>query len=180
MDGLDTLRQQAAVRFQLGLPRAAQADPALLALQVGPAPHQAGGQVLELGQLHLQLAFKGARPLGKDIEDQAGAIQHPAGEHPFQVTFLAGRQGVVEDHHVRFLQHRGLVDFLGLAAAHEQTGIGPVATGSDGGDRGGAGRDHQLREFKQVVGVRFTGKVHVNQYRPFTAAWTFEQSATPG
>ena len=34
--------------------------------------------MLQLRQLHLQLALVGAGALGKNIQNQAGAIQHPA------------------------------------------------------------------------------------------------------
>ena len=44
----DALAQQTAVRLQLGLARAAQADAALLPLQVGPAAHQTGREVAQL------------------------------------------------------------------------------------------------------------------------------------
>ncbi len=55
------------VGFQLGFAGTAQADAALLALKVGPAAHQAGGQVRQLRQLHLQLALEAAGSLRKDI-----------------------------------------------------------------------------------------------------------------
>jgi hypothetical protein len=82
--------QQAPVGLELGFARAAQADAALLALQVGPAAHQPRGHVLQLGQLDLQLALVGPRPLGEDIEDQPGAIEHPALQHALEVALLEG------------------------------------------------------------------------------------------
>jgi hypothetical protein len=47
--------------------------------------------VLELRELHLQLAFETARPLREDVEDQPAAIQHPAFELLLEVALLAGR-----------------------------------------------------------------------------------------
>src|SRR3546814_1169401 len=79
---LDALLQQPAVGFQLGFTRAAQADrAAALALQVGPAAHQARGHVAQLGQFDLQLALGAARALREDVEDQAGAIDHAPLQH---------------------------------------------------------------------------------------------------
>src|SRR3546814_6809858 len=78
---LDALLQQPAVGFELGFTRAAQADrAAALALQVGPAAHQARGHVAQLGQFDLQLALGAARALREDVEDQAGAIDHARSE----------------------------------------------------------------------------------------------------
>ena len=67
------------VALQLGLAGAAGADGALLPLQMGPHAHQAGEQILILGQLHLEPALPGAGPLGEDVQDQGGAVQH---RHP--------------------------------------------------------------------------------------------------
>ncbi len=83
------LLQQPAVGFQLGFAGAAQADrTTALALQVGPAAHQARGHVLELRQLDLQLAFGAARALRKDVQDQAGAVDHAALQRTLQVALL--------------------------------------------------------------------------------------------
>jgi hypothetical protein len=62
----------ALIEFELRLPRAAHTNTALLAVKVSPAADQAGGEVLQLSQLHLQLTLMGARALSEDIEDQAG------------------------------------------------------------------------------------------------------------
>jgi hypothetical protein len=49
--------EQTTVGFELGFARAAQSDPALLPLQVGPAANQARRQMFELSQFDLQLAL---------------------------------------------------------------------------------------------------------------------------
>ena len=72
------LPMQAAVGLELRFAGTAQADAAALALEVGPAAHQARGHVLELRELDLQLAFVAARALREDVEDQAGAVEHAA------------------------------------------------------------------------------------------------------
>ena len=70
------LREQAAVGFELRFAGTAQADTALLPLEVGPAAHQSRRQVLQLRELDLQLAFEAARALREDVENQSGAIEH--------------------------------------------------------------------------------------------------------
>ena len=54
----------------------------------------------ELGQFNLQLTLEGLRALGKNIEDQAGTIEHPAFQLAFEVSLLGWRQGMIEQHHV--------------------------------------------------------------------------------
>jgi len=58
----------------LGFARPAQPDAALLPFKVGPAPHQASGQVRKLRELNLQLTFEAARALRKDVQNQSITI----------------------------------------------------------------------------------------------------------
>ncbi len=39
-------------------------------LEVGPAAHEARGDVLQLRELHFELAFVAARTLREDVEDE--------------------------------------------------------------------------------------------------------------
>ena len=134
------LADQAAVSFQLGFAGTAQADTALLPFQVGPAADQAGCQVLQLGQLDLQLALVALGALGEDVENQAGAVQHAHVQAFFQIALLGRRQGVIEDDDFNLLGQAGLGDLVGLAGTDEIGGVGAGALGGDGGDRFGAGR----------------------------------------
>ena len=75
--GLDSFTDQAAVSFKLGFTWAAQADTAFLTFQMGPAANQARREVLQLGQFNLDLALVALCTLRKNVENQAGAIDHP-------------------------------------------------------------------------------------------------------
>ena len=86
--GLDTVADQPAVGLELRLAGTAQADTALLPLKVGPAADQARGQMLQLGQLDLQLALVALGALRKDVEDQAGTVEHPHIQALFQIALL--------------------------------------------------------------------------------------------
>src|SRR5690554_7727375 len=79
-DLLDAHPQQTAVGFQLGFPRTTQADTTLLPLKVGPAADQTGTQMIELGQLDLQLALVGTGALGEDIQNQTGRSEEHTSE----------------------------------------------------------------------------------------------------
>ena len=124
LEHLDPIAEQTTVGLELFFARTAQADTALLALEVGPAAHQASGQMLELGELDLQLAFMAARALREDVEDQRSAVDHHALQLALEVALLARRQGVIEDHDVGAVRTQGFADLLDLAAAGEELGIG--------------------------------------------------------
>ena len=124
---LDPPPQQAAIGFELLFTRAAQTDPAALTLKVGPAAHQPGGQMFKLRQFNLQLALGTGGTQGKDVENQAVTIHHPAFQGAFQVTLLHRRQRVVENHQLRLggRNHGGY--FIHLAFSSEALGIRAVA-----------------------------------------------------
>ena len=119
VDRLEALPQHALVKFQLGFTRTPKSDTAFLSVQVGPAPFQPGTHVLQLCQFNLQLTFVTARTLCENIQDQPGAVQYPAFQLSFQVSFLAGRQGVVENHQLRAMGGHCCGDFFKFAGAYE-------------------------------------------------------------
>ena len=173
---LDALLQQPAVGFELGFARAAQADrTAALALQVGPAAHQARGHVLQLREFDLQLAFVAARALREDVEDQPGAVDHAALEQLLEVAFLAGRQRMVDQDQVGAAGIGRGLHFLELAAADQGRRIGLVdARGEQRGD-GRAGGTRQVGELLQRALVRRTAGVGLDQQGVLALAGSFEQ-----
>ena len=72
----DPLGDEPAVLFELLLARAPDADPALVARQVGPHPLEPGQRVFELRQLDLEVGLVGLRPGGEDVEDHLGPVDH--------------------------------------------------------------------------------------------------------
>ena len=52
---------------------------------------QPGQQILILGKLHLQSAFLGLGPLGKDIQNQRAAVQNRNTDNLFQCPHILGR-----------------------------------------------------------------------------------------
>ena len=89
----------AAVGLDLSLARAAHAYTAALTLKVCPHAGEPREQVLVLGQLHLCLGIGCARSLGKDIEDEASAVEDLDLQLPLYVGYLLRRQIIVEDSH---------------------------------------------------------------------------------
>ena len=88
------------VGLELGLARAPRADAAAQALQVLPLAHEAREQIGKLGQLDLELALHGPRPLGEDVQDEGGAIDDLEAERPPEVSLLDGGERIVGDHEV--------------------------------------------------------------------------------
>ena len=72
--------------------------------------------MLQLGQLHLQFTFVTSCSLGKNIQNQSGTIKHPALQMSLQVSFLAGRQSMVEYHQLGIVVCHRISDFLQFAA----------------------------------------------------------------
>ena len=132
VERLHALAEQAAVGFELGFAGTTIADATTaLTLEVGPATHQARGDVFELRELHFELAFVAARALREDVEDQSRAIEHAALDELFEIAFLRGRQRVVEQHDVGVVLGGGVADFIRLAAADEEARIGTIAAAAD-------------------------------------------------
>ena len=94
----DALADQPAVDFELALARAAEkAEPAALAFEMGPGPHQPRALVGQRRQLDLQAALMGARARAEDFEDQAGAVDDLGLPAPFEIALLHRAQRRVDD-----------------------------------------------------------------------------------
>ena len=118
----------AAVRFQLGLAGTLGANRALaagarLAFQMGPHARQPGQQILVLGQLHLKPAFLRLGPLGKNIQNEAAAVQHLDPQCLRQHPHLGGGQVVIENDHGSPMATAEFPDLLHFALADEGAGV---------------------------------------------------------
>ena len=110
---LNSRPYQPSVGLNLRFSRPPCPDAAAQAFEVRPLSGKAWHEVLVLGQLHLQTAFAGLGPRGKDVEDQRGTVDDldVLVEGPFEVALLRWRQLVVADDRVDAL---GLDDGLQL------------------------------------------------------------------
>ena len=78
-------------------------------------------------------------PLGEDVQDQAGAIQHAALKLTLQVALLAGTERMVEYHDFRFVLAHFTGYFLQLSAADKRARVWRRPGAHDIGDRVTAG-----------------------------------------
>src|SRR5690606_4056514 len=165
-DLLDAHPQQTAAGFQLGFPRTTQADTTLLPSKVGPAADQTGTQMIELGQLDLQLALVGTGALGEDIQNQTGTVDHPALQFALQVTLLAGGQHVVEDDQVALPRLDQSTQLIHLAAADQETRAGLIAGDGHEVDHLGARRPYQFEKLVRVLTALLVLALEMNEYCP--------------
>jgi len=133
--------------------------------------------MLQLRQLHLQLAFMSARALGKDIENQTGAIQHPALELTLQVPLLTGTEGMIEHDNLGLMQLHFLRDFLQLAGTDKGAGIGHGAAAHDKSHRITARRQNQLLKLARIFPLVFAGYGEVNKNCAFAGRRALKKQA---
>ena len=192
LQGGDALAQPPAVGLELGLPGAAQPDPAgapgshppgrppaRLAGQVRPHAGQPRQPVLELGQLHLDLPLAGVGVLGEDVQDEGGAVDQLdlLPERLLQAALLPGGQLLVEDDHAGGELGHPFLQLLDLALADVGPRVGvdqPLVEPVDHLDPRGARQLLQLLEGilqGPQVAVRgtATGQLGADEYGPLGA-----------
>lgn len=147
--------RDAPVGLELGLARAERADAAALAFQVRPKAREAWDQVLELGDLHLELGLAGAGLPCEDVQDQARTIQDHAARELLQALGLAGGKVVVEDDLLDVLALAQFGELAHLSAAQEGGGIEVLAVLHQLAGHLRTRRIGQTREFRQVLGGGF-------------------------
>ena len=150
------LPSQPAVGLKLGLTRAAGADPAAEPLEMLPhAPHPLQ-VVLQLGQLDLELALRGVRMLGEDVEDHRGAVDHAHLQPVLEMALLTGSELVVAHDHLGADAVGVLLQLVQLAAAQIGRGVGTGTALHHRADRLHPGGSQQLAHLVEmgVAGLR--------------------------
>ena len=128
----DAVARQPAVGLDLRLARAPGADAAVHAagaeaLEVRPQAAHAREVVLELRELHLELALGRAGVVGEDVEDDRRAVDHRHAELLLEVALLARQQLVVHRDQVGVRLLHGLLQLGELAAAEVAVRIRALA-----------------------------------------------------
>ena len=124
---VDPLAHLAAIHLELALAlAAAHANAALLPRQVRPEARQPRQQVVQLRQLHLELAFTRAGALGEDVENQRCAVENLALENLLEVAALRRGEFLVEHYRVHPFLRTLIGELSSLAGADERRGVHPV------------------------------------------------------
>jgi hypothetical protein len=118
-----------------------------LTLQVSPSPNQPRGKALELRELDLHLAFRAARALREDIEDETGAVDHRTVETFLEIALLHRGQIVVEDGDRSACVGDRLRDLVDFAFAGEKRRIRTLAASFDDRERADTCTRRELLRF---------------------------------
>ena len=97
---VNALDETAAIDFELGLAGTPGADATGLLGERATRAAKTRQAVLEQRELDLGLAFRRARVLGEDVENDRRAVDRRAPEDLLKVALLGRREVVLEDHGV--------------------------------------------------------------------------------
>ncbi len=165
LGALDGVTDHAAVELDLGFAGAtAHANTTALALQVRPAPHQAGGEVLQPRQFHLQLAFVAAGALGENFKNQQDAVVDRHAHVALQVALLGRAQGLVEQDLDRAVTVGQGLDLVGLAGTDEQRRVGRTALARDAVKHAVACGGGQLCQLVELGIKMGQSQIHTHQH----------------
>ncbi len=109
----------APVGFEFGFAGTAGADAAAQPGHRRAVAGQPRQQIVQLRQLHLQLAFSRAGAARENIQDQLRPVEHLDVQRFFQIALLRGRQLAVEDHRGRFVELDLRLQLFHFAGADE-------------------------------------------------------------
>ena len=112
-----------------------------------PWPVKPRQQIVQLRQLHLKLAFAGARPPRENVQDELGAVQHLHVQRLLQIALLRRRQFAIEDHHGRFVKVDLGLQLVDLAGADQRGRVGAGARSGSGSRRPAPGAGGKRRQF---------------------------------
>ena len=146
LEVVDALLGAAAVDLQLGLAGAAPADAAGEPRHRGAVADHARQEVAQLGQLDLQLAVRGGRVLGEDVEDQGRAVDDLELGVLADLAGLRGREVGVADQELDVLLERPHEHVAQLALTEEGARVGAGAALGSEVDQVQAGGAAQLAQ----------------------------------
>jgi hypothetical protein len=145
---------------------------------MSPSTNQAGTEMIKLSQLNLQLAFVGARSLGKNVENQTRTVNHTTPELTLEITFLTGCEHVVEYDQVTLMRLNQRLKLFNLATADQKPGTGLMPVDGQKGSNLGSSRIGQLNKFLRIFPGALFCAFKVNKQGPLTAFMTFKEQSS--
>ena len=120
--------------------------------------------MLQLREFNLNLALVAFGTLGKDIENQRGAVNHPRIEFFFKIPLLRRRQNVIEHHNFCAGLRNGIGDLLHLAGAGVIGRIGLLPFSADECLLRQSGAGAEQMKLGDRVGVPALTEIEGNQH----------------
>ena len=145
---------------------------------MSPATNQPGGKMIKLCQFDLQFAFRTLRTLRKDVEDQAGSINHAALQRTLQIALLSGRQRVIENDKIGFVCSNLGRYFLDLALAGVGRRIGAMPSPENLATNDSPGRFGKQVHFFKLLAHIATTKIELDDDRTFASGRAFKHQDT--
>ena len=139
-----------AVGLNLRFTGTAHTDTASLTLEVGPHTRQSRQQVLVLRQFDLHLGAGGLCALGKDVEDEARAVERLDLDGLLDEGNLLGREVVVKDDKADVVVLDKIDNFFEFALADVGRAVGAVAPLQESAHGDGARRLGEEFKFVEV------------------------------
>jgi succinyl-diaminopimelate desuccinylase len=161
------LRLAGASRSDAGAETAcAAAEP----LEMLPHPAHARQVVLQLGELHLELALGAHCVLGEDVENQLGPVDDPRLERVLERPLLRGTELIVDEQHFRACIAVLLLELFELSLADVRSRIGARSMLNDLGHRLDSGCARELLELTELVRLIDAGREHSEDEPPLGLA----------
>jgi hypothetical protein len=123
-------------------------------------------QIIQLGKLHLKLAFARARAAREDVKDELRAVENLAADPGLEVSLLTGSQLFVEDNQIEMFSFGDEAQLLRFPASDEKRRVRLQALLQGALDDSGARGFRQRNEFIQrFLGLRPAPAVEVAPYQ---------------
>ena len=160
LEEADAATRDPAVGLELGLARAACPDAASEALEVLPHAAHARKVVLELGELHLELALGAPRVLGEDVEDELRPVDDARGQCVLEPPLLPRIELVVDDQRLGAGVLDELLELLELPFADVGAHVRGGPALDELADRLDASRAKQLAQLAELLILVHSGRQH--------------------
>ena len=117
----------------------------------------------------------GSRSLGKNIQNQARAIQYPALQFLLQIPLLAWAERMIEHHNLSTLLVHLHFDVRKLSASHKGAGMRNITGTHYVGHRVTACRQDKLLKLTRVFALRLTAKLQVDKDSALSGIGTIKE-----
>jgi hypothetical protein len=117
--------------------------------------------------------------LGENVEDQAGAVDHPAFGQLLEIALLYRAERVVDENDVGVERGAVFAQFLSLSGTDEIAWTGSFDARGETADDARAGRARQLGEFVEGKRIGTAWRLRLQQERALAFSGSLKQRTSP-